>query len=103
MIIFLSGRMTTGLKYGIFDQIKDWLCAWKWSKRLWREGHIVYSPHLNNTCFNDLMCHEEWMERDFKIIEMCDAVYFLPHWRKSKGACLEHNYAMKLNRIIKEL
>ena len=36
----------------------------------------------------------ECRKRDMAAIETCDAIYMLPGWKKSKGACAEHAYSI---------
>lgn len=43
---------------------------------------------------------EEYLRIDFTLIDLCDAIYMIEGWRKSKGARLEHEYARLHNKVI---
>lgn len=32
-----------------------------------------------------------------QILNQCDAIFMLPDWKDSKGACVEHETAIKMN------
>lgn len=38
--------------------------------------------------------HEDYMKIDFMLLDLCDAIYMMPGWDLSKGACMERGYAM---------
>lgn len=44
--------------------------------------------------------HGEYMKICLAMIEVCDAVYMLPDWRKSKGARTEYKFASKKSKVI---
>lgn len=76
------------------------LIAWWWSRKLWKRGYIVYSPHLNSIAMTNLLTWKQWMLRDFKVIDHCTEVWLLPNWKESKGAKLEYEYAKKQGKKI---
>ena len=50
------------------------------------------------------MSHDEYMHLSFALIDLCDAVYMMSGWQRSKGACMECGYALaKRKRIIYEI
>ncbi|MCX6785938.1 MAG: DUF4406 domain-containing protein [Candidatus Komeilibacteria bacterium] len=96
-MIYLAGKLS-GFK------LWNYLVAWQYARKLWRQGLIVYSPHLNETGINvNLLTYEEWMERDFDVIKRVDEVYMLPNWKKSAGAIREHFFAHQINKLINYL
>lgn len=42
----------------------------------------------------------EFMKIDFMLLDLCDAIYMMPGWDLSKGACMERGYAMAKDLII---
>ena len=42
--------------------------------------------------------HEEYMRICYAMIDVCDCVYFLENWTKSKGAQMEHDYAIEFKK-----
>lgn len=43
---------------------------------------------------------EEYMSICYKMIDICDALYFLDNWKDSKGAQAEYEYAVANNKSI---
>lgn len=59
--------------------------------------HDLYSPDSPCRCI--VWCRA--MVADLTALESCDAIYFLPGWRNSKGACRELSEANRLGlRLI---
>lgn len=52
-------------------------------------GARVMNPAVLPTGFE----HHEYTRICFAMIDVCDAVLFLPDWEDSKGAKMEHEYA----------
>ena len=43
----------------------------------------------------------QYMKIDFLLLDFCDAIYMIPGWENSKGACYEKVYAeMKNKKVI---
>lgn len=62
------------------------------------EGYIVLNPDdLPNT---PQIKPAEYMDIDLAMIRACDEIYMLKGWEKSKGAKLEHAYAVYLELKI---
>jgi hypothetical protein len=62
---------------------------------LWEKGYVPICPHLNTAHF-EAYCKVEdevYLAGDLEIINVCDAVLFLPGWEESAGARGEHDYA----------
>ncbi len=71
-----------------------------------KRGWAVFCPHTM-TCMIDREFNKEgildwanWMELAIYWLSHCDAVAFLPNWRKSKGATIEHIIAVALGKEI---
>ena len=39
------------------------------------------------------LCHEEYMEISFVLLDACDHICMLDGWKESKGGCQENGYA----------
>lgn len=59
-------------------------------------GHIVLNPAELPAGLD----YAEYMKICFAMIDVCDAVCFLPNWGDSKGAKLEYAYACGLGKRI---
>lgn len=89
MKIYIAGPMTGIEEYNhpAFNQKADDLI---------QEGHTV----LNPTVFPDGLEHHEYIHMCLAMIDVSDAVYFLPDWRGSKGAQLEYLHALKTGKVL---
>jgi hypothetical protein len=88
MKIYLSGKITGKENYEHDFNVAE--------KRLKAEGHIVLNPCVHT----EGLTYDEYMHIDFAMIDVSDAVYMLKDWRGSKGANLEHNYAIRCCKEI---
>jgi hypothetical protein len=62
-------------------------------------GHEPISPcDIHDDCSHELW--EEWMICDIKAMLDCDGIYALCDWKASKGATVEVQLAMRLNKAI---
>lgn len=95
MIIYLSGPITNTM-----DHEEKFAEAEKRIKQRYPE-HEVISPtmiKLPSTC-----THKDYMNIDFMLLDLADAVCMLPGWECSKGACMEYGYALAKDLNILEL
>lgn len=63
------------------------------------KGHKVLNPADTIARINGLK-HEEYLHICLAMIDVADAVAFLPNWKESKGAREEREYAMKKGKEI---
>ena len=63
------------------------------------KGHIVLNP-ADTVARIDGLKHEEYLHICLAMIDIADAVTFLPNWKDSKGAKMEMEYAKKANKKI---
>lgn len=64
-------------------------------EKLLSMGHLVINPAKNpGTCYKDYL--------DIGLLELmkCDCIYLLLGWEESRGAQLEHHYAIAANLEI---
>lgn len=88
MKIYIAGKITDNPDFR--DQFD------KAEKTLRAEGHTVMNPAVLPPGFE----HHEYMEVCYAMINVCDAVALLPNWLESKGARMEHTYAMMKSKEI---
>ena len=99
--IFISGAIT---KYAKTDEGKRFVSDKFMGKEfdlitLYRFG-AVYNPiRLIDELGWDAP-HEEYMKRCLEGLKDCDVVYFFRDWWDSKGARIEHEKALELNKDI---
>lgn len=86
--IYIAGKIT-GLEN--FKEVFE-----KAEKELTLQGYTVMNPARLNKGFS----HEEYMKICYAMIDACDKVYMLKNAIDSKGAIMEHQYAMKNNKKI---
>lgn len=56
-------------------------------------GYDVFNPA--NVSIDDGTWHD-YMQFDLAMLRTCDAIYMLPNWQHSKGACIERRYAKRI-------
>ena len=91
MKIYIAGQMTGKKNYEKYFK--------KAERELIKKGEQVFNPcHLWPIMRG--FDYSDFMQVDLKIIELCDAVYFLKGFTKSKGAMQEYRHAKKHHKII---
>ena len=59
-------------------------------------GYVVLNPAALPQGLTD----EQYMQIDMAMINVADAVYFLPGWENSKGATLERAYCEYIGKAV---
>jgi len=86
--IYISGAITNNPGYKV-----QFACA---AAELAKQGYIVLDP----TVLPEGLTWDNYMAIDYAIMRVCDAIYMLKGWEKSKGAKMEHDYAKLLKLKI---
>lgn len=94
MKIYIAGKITGNPNFK--DDFKKAELALK------LQGHIVLSPADTIARIQGLE-HHEYLHICYAMIDVADAVAFLPNWKDSKGAREERNYATLTEKNIIEL
>ena len=91
MRIYISGPITNTPDY-----ISNFSVAEQKLKSEYPNAEII-----NPTVLDKLpLEYDEYMKLDLMLIDMCDAIYMMNGWKKSKGACIELGYAVAKELII---
>lgn len=88
MKLYLAGKITGNPNYrSQFDEV---------AKVLATEGHtIMYSTNLPAG-----YTHDEYLHICFAMIDVCEGIALLPNWKESRGAQMEHAYAIMKDKKI---
>ena len=86
--VYIAGRITGLTPY---DCHRNFGRA---GARLRAAGYIVISPDGLDNVLDPRCRHEEFMRVCYKLIDLSDMVYMLDNWSESKGARMEHQYAL---------
>lgn len=62
-------------------------------EKLEKFGFRVFNP----TCLPPIFTWPEFMDIDLTCLRNCDAIYMLPDWETSRGAKIEHAFAVSMN------
>lgn len=92
MKIYISGAIT-----GTDDYMERFAKA---EKELTEQGYSVVNPAKVNAQLPEDTSYEEYMKMSFCMLTMCDGIYMLKGWRKSRGANREYCYAMEKRKVI---
>ena len=91
-IIYISGAIT-----GTDDYIERFENA---EKELKDKGYEVINPAKFNSYLPNTTTWEQYMEIDYKLLDICDTIYMLNGWENSKGANAELDYAKQNNKMV---
>jgi hypothetical protein len=93
--IFVSGpyRAETSA-----DIEKNIIAAEAVARALWLQGWSVFVPHLNTSHFEGLAPEEDFLDYGLSMIQHHDAIFMLPKWENSEGACKERAEARRLGK-----
>lgn len=83
--IYISGQITGTTDFmERFAETEEYLTA---------EGYSVINPAKVNSFLPEGTTWKEYMKMSFCMMELCDSIYMMKGWRKSKGATREYYYA----------
>lgn len=88
MKIYIAGKITGNENYKKeFKEAEDELIM---------QGHTVLNPSFMPMGFEETEYHHV----NRAMIDICDAICFLPNWTDSKGAHMEMGYALGKRKLI---
>ncbi|HXH10803.1 MAG TPA: DUF4406 domain-containing protein [Alphaproteobacteria bacterium] len=94
MVIYLIGKISDKSPE---DEERNRRLAAEVGAKLWRMGHAVIIPHLNDyhhfLGYGKSLTWDDFMRGDKELLAKADAVVVLPNWRDSRGSNEEIRFA----------
>ena len=93
-IIYIAGPMTgiEDFNRAVFEEADDRLSA---------QGHSVFNPaRIAPKMHIDSVPYSGYLKIALAMLDCCDAIYMLDGWTNSRGAIIEHAYAVATNKHI---
>ena len=93
VLVYISGPMTAKDGYSIELNVVEGLEIYL---QLLQAGIPAFCPHLSGAFPSawSALSHEDWIAYDYAIIDRCTHMLMMDRWESSKGATLEHDYAL---------
>ena len=94
MKIYISGAITNNPNYKEdFERAEDYL------QREYPSAYII-NPALVNSYLPKSTTYEEYMKMCFCMLDICEAIFMIQGWSKSRGSIREYGYAIAKDMII---
>lgn len=100
---YVSGAISADTPEAIESNVR---AAAEVAARVAERGYAVFCPHTNSHWVTQALENKGlndsekalwmfWMQIDLEILKRCDLLITVPGWEKSKGACIEVEWAYK--------
>jgi len=88
MIVYIAGPIKNMPDYNRAEFMRV-------QKLLEKEGHTVFNPTSYIPNVNpEAVPYESYLQISMTMLHHCDAIYLLDGWTNSRGAIIEHAYAI---------
>ena len=91
MKLYLSGAITG---------TDDYMDRFSMAEKSLEVEHTIINPARVNAQLPSDTNYEDYMKMSFCMLDMCDGIYLLKGWEKSRGSNRELGYAMAKGKII---
>lgn len=99
MKVYISGPITGNENYVYEFKQRE--------KELFESGYKPVSPVTSGRLLKKKLGREpsweEYIEDALKVLKDCEGINFLPGWEKSRGAKIEHDFAVENNIVIVQI
>ena len=93
MRVYISGRFSSPDSKVREKNIR---LADKYALKIWKMGFDVFCPHTMTQSWVGKVKYWEMIMSDLNWLAICDAVFLIPGWQKSRGARIEARVAKDL-------
>ena len=100
MIVEVPDREKIYISGPMLGKIDNNIEAFNWFEKALSIS--MYCEVINPTSFriksdtgSEVLDREQWLEIDLMVLRKCDAIFMMPGWHKSEGACIEYAEAKK--------
>jgi len=93
MRVYISGRFSSPDPK---QREKNIRLADKYALKIWKLGFDVFCPHTMTQSWVGKVKYWEMICSDLNWLSVCDILFLLPGWQKSRGARVEVEVALKL-------
>lgn len=90
-VVYVAGKFRGANAWEIENNIRR---AEDASFEIWKAGAAVLCPHTNTRYFHGSLPDQTFIDGTLALLDKCDAVFMLPDWLSSFGACGERKWAM---------
>lgn len=92
MKIYIAGPIT-----GTDDYMLRFAVA---EERLQQEEHVALNPAKVSAELPEGTNYEEYMKLAICLLDMCEGIFMLKNWDRSKGAMIEMVHAIETRKVI---
>lgn len=96
-IIYVAGPFRADTAWGVEQNVRR---AEEAGLRIAHAGASPLIPHANTRFFHGELSDEFWLAATMELLRRSDAIYLLPQWDQSLGACQEYEEARRLGLPI---
>ena len=93
MLVYISGRIRGNEHY-----YEDFKKAELWLKL--KDNDVINQAKVIESLPLTKLSENQIMKIDYALIAVCDAIFMLDGWQKSKGACAELSYAKSIGKKV---